>query len=254
MPPLHSTPPAHLSIEKTKALSADFYPNHEEHAISNADDISSNHSAYIDIFFNSWAGVSHSPASLFRIPPPRTLQTLISWNPVMSSTLLTFDGNPSFRRTTTRRSSHPHPLLPPFIAAAPAVMANSGDDYYYETRVEPEGEDDEDGQLYASINMGVEPSPSPSQSRFSFAPPVEDLPTTHLESHNRNDENTLATPQRPDPPFFAPVPGIFISPLRGDNLPNTPPKVLELAPAGDDPLSSQASSDAIEDWDDAAAN
>jgi len=255
IPPLHSDSPAKFSVETIMAPSTHFYPNHEEHAIIHADDPSSDHSAFIDLFSTPGPGYRTVPPVYFDSPTedPSDSDPL---EPAYELDSLDFRWEPFIQKGDNQKDVTSAPQSPP-AAAAPAVICNSGDDYYYETRVEPEGEDDEDGQLYASINMGgtsAERCPSPSQSRFSFAPPTDDLPTTHSESHQQN-QNAPATPQRSGPPFFAPVPGIFISPLRGDDPPNTPPNVMKSAPDGDNnPHSSQASNDTIEDWDDTTAD
>ncbi|KAJ7725833.1 hypothetical protein DFH07DRAFT_1002111 [Mycena maculata] len=136
------------------------------------------------------------------------------------------------------------PPNPPVVAPHPAMDSNS-DDYYYETRVDPEGEDDRDGQLYASINM--EPASkdrSPSPGRFSFAPP--DVMSTTRRAHSE----AQVTPERPAAPFFAPAPGIYISPLRDDEVPESA-KPHQATDALD---GSQTSNDPIEDWDDTVAD
>ncbi|KAJ6475354.1 hypothetical protein C8R47DRAFT_700338 [Mycena vitilis] len=133
------------------------------------------------------------------------------------------------------------------LPAAPDAAVSNEDDYYYEIQVEPDGDDDKDGQLYASINMG--PTRYLSPGPFSFAPPADDfLSATDAESPHQTQDAT-ATPDPPASPFFAPVPGIFISPLRGEEAPHTPPKVVEPA---QDPHGSQTSNDPIEDWEDNA--
>ncbi|KAJ7647346.1 hypothetical protein FB45DRAFT_196525 [Roridomyces roridus] len=109
----------------------------------------------------------------------------------------------------------------------PFIQKAAADDYYYETRAEPDGEDDEDGQLYMKISM--EPARSPSCTPFSFAPPPDTTPAK--------------TPERSAPACFAPAPGIFISPLRGSGAEESPKHAAAVE-------GSQTSDDSIEDWDD----
>jgi hypothetical protein len=211
MPPLHSTPPpAQFLAENIKPPSTDFY--HHEDSTNDMDD-SLNHSAYMDMYSTPGPGYRTVPPVYFDSPTedPSDSDPL---EPAYELDSLDFRWEP-FIQKDPEKDPTLAPQTPP-SALNPAVVSNS-DDYYYEIQVEPEGEDDTDGQLYASINMGpkfAERSPSPGP--FSFAPPADDLPTTH--------ELDQSTPATPEAPFFAPVPGIFISPLRGNEALNTPPK------------------------------
>lgn len=267
MPQRHSTPPIKSSGTKLKAPFADFYPNHVVHGIIQADNPSPNHSAYNDLFSTPGPGYPAAPQVYFDSPTedPSYSDPL---EPRYELDSLDFRWEPFIQQGDNQDDAAPA-TQSPHVAAGPAGIlgTNSGDDYYYETRVEPEGEDDEDEQLYASINMGsasADPGPSLSQGRFSFAPPADGLPVTHAEESREQDQDAPFTPQRPGPPFFAPVGGIFISPLRGDEPPKTPSKVVESAQPsvaltdifqdGGNPYSSQVSNDTIEDWDETNAN
>ncbi|KAJ6593888.1 hypothetical protein B0H19DRAFT_39001 [Mycena capillaripes] len=237
---MQSPPPVKRFLaENIKPPSLDFFHN-QKRCFTKAD--SPNHSAYIDIFSTPGPGYRTVPPVYFDSPTedPSDSDPL---EPGYELDSLDFRWEPFIQKGKNATDATPASESQP-VAPDAAVVSNS-DDYYYEIRVEPEGEDDEDGQLHASINMG---SPGP----FSFSPPAADLPTTHPESPGQN-HNTPATPERPVPPFFAPVPGIFISPLRGDDVPTTPPKVLESAEQDENPHCSQASNDTIEDWDDDTA-
>ncbi|KAF7376136.1 hypothetical protein MSAN_00028500 [Mycena sanguinolenta] len=235
-PPLHSAPPQ-FPVKNTTTASTVLPPDRGEQPINCP---KSNHSAYTDIFSTPGPGYYAVSAVYFDSPTedPSDSDPL---EPAYELESLDFRWKPFIQKDENQHDVTPAPPTP-----SPAVS-----DYYYETRVEPEGGDDEDEQLLTGINPGTmfdERAPSPSQSRFSFAPPADDLPATRGESCEQS-QNFPSTPQPPDPPFFAPSAGIFISPLRGDEAPNTPPKVVESPTDGENPCCSQASNDTIEDWD-----
>ncbi|KAJ7262186.1 hypothetical protein B0H12DRAFT_319257 [Mycena haematopus] len=237
-PQLHSTPPKFPATN-----SADFYPDHKQLTISPP---KSNHSAYIDLFSTPGPGYCTVPPVYFDSPAEDPSDSDPLEQPAYELNSLDFRWEPFIQNGSNQHDVVPAPQTPP----APAV--SGGDDYYYETRVEPDGEDDdEDGQLYASINLEAtsdERIPSPSQSRFSFVAPAGDLRATPAEPREQS-QNIPGTPQDPDPPFFAPAGNIFISPLRGDQAPKTPLEDIEAAPDGENPCCSQTSNDTIEDWD-----
>ncbi|KAJ7901818.1 hypothetical protein B0H14DRAFT_3723411 [Mycena olivaceomarginata] len=249
-PQRHSTPPIKSSGTKLKAPFADFYPNHAVHGIIQADNPSPNHSAYIDLF--STPGPGHAAPQVYFDSPTEDPSYSDPLEPRYELDSLDFRWEPFIQQGDNQDDAAPA-TQSPHVAAGPAGIlgSNSGDDYYYETRVEPEGEDDEDGQLYASINMG---SASADQARLrlrgdSHSRPLPMVcPSSHAEESREQDQDAPFTPQRPDPPFFAPVGGIFISPLRGGEPPKTPSK------DGANPYSSQVSNDTIEDWDETNAN
>ncbi|KAJ7188276.1 hypothetical protein C8R46DRAFT_1242543 [Mycena filopes] len=212
----------------------DFYPN--PHL---ADDPSTNNSAYMDIYSTPGPGYRTVPPVYFDSPTedPSASDPM---EPVYEVDSLDFRWEPFIHKAGSGKVHVPAPL----VGRDSAIVS----DYYYETRVEPDGEDDKAGQLYASINMGPTAERDASPGPFSFAPPADDLPPTPNEHRENSEDGTAATPERPQ--FFAPVPGIFISPLRGDEMPKTPLKKSEAAQDGGHALS-QTSNDSIEDWDDA---
>ncbi|KAJ7045506.1 hypothetical protein C8F04DRAFT_1388134 [Mycena alexandri] len=228
MHPLNSTPK--YSAEKARSPE-DFSPDHQ---FPRVDDISPNHSAYMDLYSTPGPGYRTVPPVYFDSPTEDPSDS-DPMEPVYEVDSLDFRWEPFIQKTA--------PLVAPTIVT----------DCYYEIRAEPDGEDDINGQLYASVNMGPtsaerDPSPGP----FSFAPPADDLPTTTLPDTREKNQDVPATPERP--PFFAPVPGIFISPLLGDAAPKTPPKQSTQDEDDDNALCSQASNDTIEDWDDTPAD
>ncbi|KAJ7680310.1 hypothetical protein DFH06DRAFT_411860 [Mycena polygramma] len=219
--------PAGFSTENIKPPPADY----EEYA-----DLPT-HLASIDVFSTPGPGYRTVPPVYFDSPTedPSDSDPL---EPGYEIGALDFRWEPFIQNEKDRT---PASKSPP---AVPDAAVSNEDDYYYEIQVEPDGEDDKDGQLYASINMG--PTRYMSPGPFSFAPPADDfVPPTDTESP-RQTQNATTTPDPPASPFFAPVPGIFISPLRGEQAPHTPPKVVEPAEG------SQTWNDPIEDWEDNA--
>lgn len=198
------TTPFHRSQDGDNHSTYEHSPNHS----------AQNNSACRPVYFDS---PTEDPSSSDPVEPAYELDSLdFKWKPFIQNTV---DGED--------RSTAPEP--PP----EPPVVCNS-DDYYYEVQVEPEGEDDKDGQLYASINMeSVE-----SSSRFSFTLPEEPY----------RQEEMASTPDCPVLQCFAPAPGIFVSPLR-DTEAHTSPAVAHLVSV-DDAHGSQISDDTIEEWDD----
>ncbi|KAK7057201.1 hypothetical protein R3P38DRAFT_1165764 [Favolaschia claudopus] len=226
--------PSRLSAEDIAIFNAPLYPISEESTTRLMDNASYIHNAHTELFSTPGPGYHTGPPVYFDSPTedPSDSDPL---EPSYELDSLDFRWEPFIQSAEN--------AIP--ATETPAVVRDSGDDYYYEVRVDPEGEDDADGPLYASINMGttsVDQCPSPSQSRFSFAPPADELPSPVLETR----ESHQPARQTPDPPFFAPGGGIYISPLRGGD----PPTQTVNAP----PMDPSSSQDTIEDWDDVDAN
>jgi hypothetical protein len=112
------------------------------------------------------------------------------------------------------------------LALKPFVVSQSADDdYYYEVRVDPEVEDDEEGPLYASVNLdSAQHERALSPNPFSFSVPFDDVPTATPLETDESKAKTPTTPERPTPQFFAPAPGIFLSPLRDNEQSQSPEK------------------------------
>ncbi|KAF8210262.1 hypothetical protein K438DRAFT_146658 [Mycena galopus ATCC 62051] len=194
-PRLHSTPPK-FSAPKTTAPSTDFYPDHREHAISHdhctssfasllhspspefsaaqstdfyphhgnhaTSPAKSDHSAYIDLYSTPGPGYRTVPPVYFDSPTEDPSDSDPMMEPAYELDSLDFRWAPFIQKGDNGNQNRdgdvaPAPQTPP--PRATVTVNNGGDDYYYETRVEPEGEDDVDGQLYASINLGNERSP-----------------------------------------------------------------------------------------------
>ncbi|KAJ7462295.1 hypothetical protein B0H11DRAFT_104516 [Mycena galericulata] len=206
-----------------------------------------NHGAYIDIFSTPGPGC-RAPTPVYFDSPTEHPSDSDPLQPGYELDSLDFRWEPFIQKAPEERvcTSPPKPSIG---TPDPAPISNS-DDYYYEIQVDPDGEDDADGQLYASINMA--PTSIESPDPFSFAPPPDVMPTGHPEPSEQS-EKTTATPERSVLPFFAPAPGIFISPLRGNEAAASP-KPAGSTQAGDDGLGSQSSNDSIEDWDDTATD
>ncbi|KAJ7703212.1 hypothetical protein B0H17DRAFT_1194421 [Mycena rosella] len=224
--PPHSTPIAnHLTYpaENTDP----FYHNEHNHNGSS----SPTHSAYNDIY------ATPAPRPVYFNSPTEDPSDSDPLEPSYELDSLDFRWEPFIQKAGNEQAHTPARRLAPVI-----------DDYYYEIQMEPEGEDDEDGQLCASINlepMSMERCVSPGP--FSFAPPRD------FSVAAESSQQTPTTPDRSVAQFFAPAPGIFISPLRNTEAP-TSPRVVQSAQAVDDPKGSQTSNDSIEEWDDAVAD
>ncbi|KAJ6586912.1 hypothetical protein DFH09DRAFT_1074992 [Mycena vulgaris] len=246
-PPLHSTPTVPYLTYPPEDTALFYYDPNEYANNCSTSDPSPMHSAYNDIFATParqpiyFDSPTEDPSDSDPLEPSYELESLdFKWEP--------------FIQKPANEENHTKPLV--------AAAISNSDDYYYEIQVDPEGEDDEDGQLYASINL--EPmSPGP----FSFAPP-HDFSTAREPS--QGSEKLPTTPDHPVPQFFAPAPGIFVSPLRDNEVPSSPTVAHSarvgqsgsidfdhptLVPqAGDNSQGSQTSNDPIEDWDDEAAD
>ncbi|KAJ7497285.1 hypothetical protein FB451DRAFT_1386569 [Mycena latifolia] len=241
VPPLHSTPIAKCLTRPSDSTNIALFPHdHNEHDGSTYHP-SPNHSPYENIFTTPvrrpvyFDSPTEDPSDSDPLEPGYELESLdFKWEPFI------------------QKPANEEDLTPAPKPSQDAPVISNSDDYYYEIKVDPEGEDDKDGQLYASINMepvSVERFMSPGP--FSFAPPRDLSPTAGLYQHQQIQKTTTTT-EHPVPQFFAPAPGIFVSPLRNKEPP-TSPRAVPSAQVGDDPRSSQASNDTIEDWEDDAA-
>ncbi|KAJ7096334.1 hypothetical protein C8R44DRAFT_889652 [Mycena epipterygia] len=216
-PPLNSTP---VTKHTASPSTAQFYHGHSEYT----------NSAYIDIF------ATPAPKPVYFDSPTEEPSDSDPLEPGYELDSLDFRWEPFIQKGVDENDRTP-PMLSA-VPPAPARISNS-DDHYYEIQVDPEGEDDENGQLYASIHIAsTERCASPGP--FSFAPP-DDFSTTRRETSTQIQE-TPVTPERPVPLFFAPAPGIFISPLRNND--SSPKESAQLGHG------SQSSNDPIEEWED----
>ncbi|KAJ7178529.1 hypothetical protein C8R43DRAFT_463316 [Mycena crocata] len=262
-PPLHSTPAPRYTASQTQVIT----PLYEEHTDNGPTwDHSESHSVTMNVFSTPGPGYRAPQPVYFDSPTEDPSDSdPLQPGPGYELESLDFRWEPFIQKSAREEVIAIDPDPP-----APAVISNS-DDYYYEIRVEPEGEDDEEGQLYASINMEpVSMNRDVSPGPFSFAPPV-DPPTEKQRQQTPADDDMPTeeqsqqapiTPERQRPRFFAPVPGIFVSPLRNDERASSPTAVEVglltfvgfngsiLLIQGDNEPGSQTSHDSIEDWDD----